>query len=267
MISFHSRKRVIFLTSFYFPHSLAIVYISPYFTGDSIYTSIELGVYDIFQRVTSKTDLCNTLSPIASDGSSRTCPQSGNYVTETYYTVPSIRDYGFHYTPDVRLTFTDETGNRLGCATTGTVAMHVTADHKAAQGMLALGISCIAFLLVFALLLFLSHRRRKRLEQITAHRTSRYRYFRTLPSGQVIPLPSGGQSVQPQSQSHSQNQQSLQEQQIQQVYRNTLPLVRVSSSESIGGDSTSTTSRGARMHHPINNPAYNETQLPTRPII
>jgi hypothetical protein len=36
---------------------------------------------------------------------------------------------------------------------------------------------------------------------------------------------------------------------------------------SLGGDSTSTTSTGARMHHPINNPAYNETQLPTRPII
>jgi hypothetical protein len=218
--------------------------------------------------VASKTDLCNTLSPTALDGSSsRTCPESGNYVIETYYTVPAIRDYGFHYTPDVRLTFSDESGNRLGCATTGTVAMHVTADHKAAQGMLALGISCIAFLLVFALLLFLSHRRRKRLEQITAHKTSRYRYFRTLPSGQVIPLPSGGQSQSSLSQSQNQNEQQHKN---QQVYRNPLPLVRVSSSGSgvsIGGDSTSTTSRGARMHHPINNPAYNETQLPTRPII
>jgi hypothetical protein len=266
MISVWKTLHISHLSLFSIPfHSIAIVYISPYFTGDSIYTSIELGVYDIFQSVTSKTNLCNTLSPIASDGSSRTCPESGNYVMETYYTVPSIRDYGFHYTPDVRLTFTDETGNRLGCATTGTVAMHVTADHKAAQGMLALGISCIAFVLVFALLLYLSHRRRKRLEKLTANKTSRYRYFRTLPSGQVIPLPSGGQSVQSQSQ-----EQSLQEQKNQQVYRNPLPLARVSSSGSgvsLGGDSTSTTSTGARMHHPINNPAYNETQLPTRPII
>jgi hypothetical protein len=245
------------------------VYISPYFTGDYIFVDIELGVYDIFQSVATQTDLCNTLSATAQDGSNKTCPEAGKYVVQTYYTVPSIRDYGFHYTPDVRLTFTDESSNRLGCSTTGTVAMHVTADHKAAQGMLALGISCIAFLVVFAVLLYLSHRRRKRLEKLTQHKTSRHsRYFRTLANGQVIPLPSGGTGRSQSSQSQQQNQQSVPPNQPSGGYRNPLPLVRVSSSESgvsIGGDST--TSQGARMQHPINNPSYNETQLPTRPII
>jgi uncharacterized membrane protein YsdA (DUF1294 family) len=54
----------------------------------------------------------------------------------------------------------------------GTVAMHVTADHKRRKEYF--GISCIVFVLVFALLPYLSHQRRKRLTP--AHKRVWYRY-------------------------------------------------------------------------------------------
>jgi len=39
------------------------------------------------------------------------------------------------------------------------------------------------------LLLYLSYRRKKRLEKLFEERKQHYHYFRTLPSGQVVPLP------------------------------------------------------------------------------
>jgi hypothetical protein len=219
---------------------------------------------------------------------------------ETSLTVPSNRDYGFHYTPDIRFSFTDGAGNRLGCATTGTVAMHVSADNKAAQGMWALGISCIAFIIVFGLLLYLSYRRNNRLKNLVK---SRYRYFRTLPNGQVIPIAGSQQgqqrqSLQQQQQQHIQQQQQQQQMQQKQKQYRSPPIVRISSTgtmtivratsshgiDNIGGDnnnddcsvadssqmSVDMSTDDSNYNHsrrPISNPSYNETHLPTRPII
>lgn len=238
-------------------HSHNTVTISPYFTGDNVNTSIEFGLYDHFQTVASNKDLCSKFYPVANDDAV-SCPSPGTYSVETYFTVPTISDYSFHYTPDIRLSFYDSSGNRLGCGTTGTVALHRTADDKAVKGIWALGISCIAFCLVFSVLLYLSYRRKKRLEQLqlterksnSSNGNNRYQYFRTLPNGQVIPLAGRVSSA-----SHP---------------RRNPPLVRVSSSGSMSVARATGDGHDKRQHQQqrqISNPSYNETQLPTRPII
>jgi hypothetical protein len=138
----------------------------------------------------------------------------------------------FHFTPDVNLTFTDGSGSRLGCVVTGAPAAHRHADRRGAMGMLALGLALVVFTFVLGSLLVLARRRRKRLESLAERKTQRYQYFRTLPNGQVVPI--------------SQAQAA----QAQPVY----PPRQLPS----GGPSDA--------YH-ISNPAYNETQLPTRPVI
>ena len=158
------------------------------------------------------------------------CPSEGYYDLLTTFTVPSIRDYYFHYTPDVKLTFVDGYGHRIGCSSSGAAALNHMADRRATNGTVALGISVVIFLVVFALLLYLSYRRKKRLEQKTEHKKTNYQYFRTLPSGQVIPLPGSNGAAQVAS----------------------MPRPSINTmNEAVN----------------ISNPAYNEPQIPTRPII
>jgi hypothetical protein len=80
------------------------------------------------------------------------CPRSGQYTLKTWFKVPQISDYYFHYTPDIKLSFYDGASQRLlACAGTGTHALHKKADAKAKHGLLALGISVLVFLIVFGL--------------------------------------------------------------------------------------------------------------------
>lgn len=191
------------------------------------------------------------------------CPQPGFYTLTTSFTVPSLRDFFFHYTPDIKLTFYNPyTGQRIGCATTGTVALHRVADRRATRGLVALGVAVVVFCVVFALLLYLSYKRKKRLEHRReaahnkVHAATNYRYFRTLPSGQVIPLPAatthhgGGGGG---------------------------PAAAAAAAATTNGGSSSSNHANHHHHHGmsrpsvatmnISNPAYNETQIPTRPII
>jgi hypothetical protein len=198
---------------------------------------IESGLYDSFVTVRNVSSMCQSLPITATyyeDDEQDECPNPGYYTLKTYYTVPSIRDFFFHYTPDIRLTFFNPYGRRLGCATTGTVAMHHQADTRAMHGLIALGISVLAFCFVFAALLFLSYRRKKRLEHLTERRRQSYHYFRTLPTGQVVPLPAGTKTN---HQFHTQGPATT--------------GLRDSSSNAMN----------------ISNPSYNEPQIPTRPII
>jgi hypothetical protein len=147
----------------------------------------------------------------ASDTNVRyTCPYPGQYHVKTYYKLPSIPDRELHYTPEVRMLFsvvrTTNASNLslakrytlMGCANAGTMANHHTKDERAMQGLLALGVATATFMLIFAILLYLTYRRRKWLQQLTEqakmsehqpyHPQQRYQYFRTLPNGTVIPL-------------------------------------------------------------------------------
>ena len=140
-----------------------------------------------------------------------------------------LEDGSLQYTPDVKITFTagSNADNQvvLGCATTGTLAMSQHAHSKAVHGLWALIISTLLFMMAFASLLLWSHARKKRLQKRHLQRAARrrnknhhhpqcfnysnnaddaaaaaaaadgmvqhqYRYFRSLPNGEIVPLPS-----------------------------------------------------------------------------
>lgn len=214
-----------FLHLIYIPFS---VYIPSTFENQTLGLQIESGVYDSFQTVGVFSSICQNenLTLTSSYGSEEGCPSTGYYQIYTTFQMPSIGDSSLHYTPDIKLSFVNSDGERIGCATTGTIAEHQYQDRRATKGLIALGLGLFVFLIVFGLLLHLSHRRKKRLETVFENRRQSYQYFRTLPNGQVVPMP-GAKAV---------------------AVRK--PIVRVSD-EAMN----------------ISNPAYNETHLPTRPII
>ena len=107
--------------------------------------------------------------------------------------------------------------------------MHRRNDIKARNGLLALGLSIITFCFVFGLLLLLSYKRKKRLEELREKKQLNYHYFKTLPNGQIVPMPGASKLA---------------------TVREGPPLT------SLEADAMN-----------ISNPAYNETQIPTRPII
>jgi hypothetical protein len=183
--------------------------------GEGIYLEIQSGCYDQFKTVLSPTSICDL--PLVNG--TNACPRPGTYTLQTTYNVPRLRDYGLHYTPDINLIFWDATGRtRFGCAATGTRAFHHAADRHAREGWIALAISAGFFCLVFASLLWWSYRRKKRLEQLAIKISSggsvgthsesgtrststlqapSYHYFRTLPDGQVVPIPAATRHVPP----------------------------------------------------------------------
>jgi hypothetical protein len=216
------------LTVLFISFQTASVYIPSYFVNQTLALKIESGVYDSFQTVGSYADICQSenVTVTSTDGSGTGCPNPGSYQIYTTYQMPSIHDSSLHYTPDIKLSFTNSEGETVGCATTGTVAEHHYQDKRATTGLIALGLGLLVFLMVFASLLHLSHRRKKRLETVLENRKQSYHYFRALPNGQVIPM-HGAQAV------------------------TARRPIAVLSDDAIN----------------ISNPAYNETHLPTRPML
>ena len=130
--------------------------------------TVESGLYDRYNTVISKQNICS-LDGVqlieafgGDDSNSASCPAPGRYVATTSFTVPTTRDYDFHYTPDLRLDFVDEHHSFLGCATTGTRAQHRYSDQHAQRGMTALGVAVLIFCGLFGTLLYLSYRRKQR---------------------------------------------------------------------------------------------------------
>jgi hypothetical protein len=165
--------------------------------SSTVLVTIESGLYNQFATVMDSVNLCQL--GVKGNNAYR-CPKPGDYQLQTYYYVPThIREAGFHYTPDVRITFYDSSitttsGSRLvlGCVTSGAVALHQSANEKASRGAVALGVSISILVGLFGLLILLSYLRKKRLEREHQEKVMRrYSYFRTLPSGQVVPLPPG----------------------------------------------------------------------------
>lgn len=189
---------------------------------------IHSGLYNTWKTVKNVSDICSDLTVTANNGYQE-CPDAGKYTLKTYFTVPSIPDFYLQYTPDLKIYFFEATTKeRLGCSTTGTIAMRLSAQEGASQGLIALTVVIAAFCIIFGMLLYLSYRRKKRLENLSEEKKHSYRYFRTLPNGQVIPLPS--QKKGPPT------------------------------------PTTTTVLHNAEAMN-ISNPSYNETNLPTRPII
>lgn len=213
-----------------------------------VYLSIELGIYDQFQKM-ENTSLCqlqitqqsNFMDPSETIddywNDATVCPHPGIYQLETYYTVPSIDDYSLHYTPDVRLIFSNTHGRRIGCVLTGPAAIHLYNERKALHGLVFLASALVVFLGVFAILLYMSYLRKVRLEQLREKLRNqqggrpRSQYFRTLPNGHVPPL-------------------------APRLHR----TAEASDEEEDDDDDDDDALQ-------ISNPAYNETQIPTRPII
>jgi len=236
---------------------------------DYIYLTVELGLYDVFQEAAiygsdndddalAPASLCQmNVIQLQADttyysgeyGDSSECPFPGTYRLITYYKVPAITDTHFKYTPDIRFTLWNADHQRIGCVVTGPSEIHSAADRKAAHGLVALAIALGIFLSLFAVLLFLSHRRKKRIEALREKRgggssgsctgSRQYQYFRTLPNGQVIPLP----ATAPPPPSR----------------RPVRPIPEDLEEDDDDDDCDDALN--------ISNPAYNETHMPTRPII
>ena len=232
---------------------------------DAIYLKTELGIYDSFQEAyiygttTSNDDDSNTalslcqmnVIQLQSDTSYYTdvvygdpteCPFPGLYQLEAYYRVPAIRDYNFKYTPDIRLQFTNRAGRRIGCVVSGPTAMHKVANRKAEQGLVALAVAVGLVLGLFAVLLLLSQRRKRRGGTMRAHHNHnspeayQTQYMRTLPNGTVRPTAGPRIREQPRPIPEDYDEDDEEEEE------NDDPLQ-------------------------ISNPEYNETHVPTRPII
>ena len=180
------------------------------------------------------------------------CPQKGEYQMKTAFYLPQLMEDSnrdFHFTPDLNITLTDGHGHRLGCARTGTAAMHRQAKRRHIIGMWSLGIALVIFGAVFGGLLVLAYRRKKRLESLTEKKVPKYQYFRTLPNGQVVPIqppvmPPHIIPPMPPPLPHYNNMPPG-------PLPYNLPPGTVPEGEA----------------YQISNPAYNETQLPTRPVI
>jgi len=212
----------------------------------SIYVQIEAGLYQNYKKVIAPSRLCQ-MQIQAANGYGQKCPYPGEYLFESYFYLPQmLQDNSeLHFTPDINVTFTDGDSNRLGCVVSGTAALHRQAGRRHNLGMMALGVGLLVFGIVFGGLLILAYRRRKRLERLTERKVPRYQYFRTLPNGQVVPLQPGQAPVPPPSHPHATHPPP------HGPYH--MPP----------GMSPGTPEEA----YQISNPAYNETQLPTRPVI
>jgi hypothetical protein len=239
-----------------------------------LYLHVELGLYDNFYTVQQPTPLCQLnvvqvtmLNDASSDADPTECPHAGVYQWTAYYTVPAFSsDASLHYTPDARLVFATSTGQRVGCVVTGPIALRTMADRHAVAGLVALGTAIAVFLGLFAALLVLTHRRKERVRLLAQQQqygggtsntssSSRAQYFRTLANGQVVPVVSSAQ--------HGWHPPVLPPRRLptRPPLRQQLPEDR---NDSVDDDDDDDSSADALN---ISNPAYNETQLPSRPII
>jgi hypothetical protein len=227
---------------------------------------------------------------------------TGLYRLSTNYTVPKLRDNSFHYTPDVRLTFTDTRARIVGCTVSGPYSLKIDSEKRSRQGWIALGMSCILFVSVFTGLVVQSYRRDRQRQESSSNKDQRkkpviaqrkldnmnhYQYFRTLPSGQVVRLP-GMHPIAHPSQQHpyyksprpvltvtrrhtkpatesTENQASHKDPPSSVPdYLKNIPNV---SSDDDDDDESEDLSHNAGSRDVVCNPQYNETQLPTRPVI
>jgi hypothetical protein len=215
-----------------------------------VYVKIEFGIYDNFQPVyfgsLCQMDVSQNESFLINDemddywGDSSVCPHPGSYDLRTYHAVPSIRDYALHYTPDIRMTFTNEYSKIIGCVVSGPSALRLSSERRAIRGILVLGCALVVFLGIFGTLLFLAHRRKQRLQLLREKRNYHasglnYPYLRAAADGHV-------------SAPYRQPEQ--------------LPTPRIAN-HAISEDEDEDSENALN----ISNPAYNETHMPTRPII
>jgi len=266
---------------------MLIVTIADGFESSTIYVTIDSGIYDDHFTMVISNNFCQM--GISGDNAYQ-CPAPGSYEINAYFAVPYIRDYNFHYTPDIRIAFYDgddlqyydtntiESYREIGCATSGTSAMRSHGDDKAKAGLIALGISVVAFIIVFGVLLHLTRRRRGSLKQTelvdeqksgagqpgthySIHAQPHQlppsmatRYMPTSPSGQVqVHFP-------PRSMSHRSRQGGM-------PRLETVPSGASSSEDPNAGNLVEDSGDDAEDALNISNPSYNVPQVPTRPII
>jgi len=153
-----------------------------------------------------------------------TCPSAGNYHLYTYFTMPSLSsDSALRYTPDLYLNFTSSAvnnnnnnnneknggerflasgattttnqnakSNSKSCFATGTRYQYYASKARRIKGAWVLGGATVVFCSLFAICIFMSWRRKKRVEkerqarQQQQHEDSKYEYMREH-HGHVIP--------------------------------------------------------------------------------
>jgi hypothetical protein len=168
------------------------------FDNDGVMVSVDAGVYGVLSSAIDPTDFCQVskMSTIDDDVDSveDACGLAGFYQLKTYFTLAAFKDdTHFHYTPDLRLRFYNATSMAvIGCAMTGTIAEKYKDTRHAEMGLMALGVSLLVLGTCFGLMIYLTYRRKKRLEQEQRdQRMEEYSYTRTTPNGRVRPFDAG----------------------------------------------------------------------------
>lgn len=171
------------------------------FTNDSVMISVDSGVYGILSSAIEATDFCPlaTLSTSTANDDDTTnddnnnyasCPSSGFYSVKTSFIVDSFEvDKSFQYIPDLRLRLYNTTSmSVIGCAQTGTMATYHSGKTHATMGLVALGISMLVLGTCFGTMLYLTYRRKKRLEQEMKENRMKHDtpYVRTTSRGRVV---------------------------------------------------------------------------------
>jgi hypothetical protein len=160
------------------------------FENDGIMVSVDAGVYGILSSAIDPTDFCQVseMSIMGDENAYVECGSSGFYQLKTYFTLAAFADdTHFHYTPDLRVLFYNVTNMAvIGCAITGTIAENFNETRHAEMGLVALGISLLVLGTCFGMMLCLTYRRKKRLEQEQKDRIIKeYSYVRTTKNGRV----------------------------------------------------------------------------------
>lgn len=200
-----SRKSLLFSP---FAHSLFTVELEEDLRNDDIMVSIYSGVYGILSLTIEDAEFCriSSLSTATTDDDGNNagdddyaaaennnskdddnCPVAGFYSLQTSFSVSSFEvDTSLHYIPDLRLLFYNST-SVIGCAQTGTLATYTNATTHAEMGMIALGIAMLVLGTCFGLMLYLTYRRKKRIERemLEQKLKSQVPYVRTTSQGRV----------------------------------------------------------------------------------
>ena len=172
------------------------------FDNDGVMVSVDAGVYGVLSPAIDPIDFCQVSAMSTTDDdaalyavSEDACGLAGYYQLKTDFTLTAFKDdTHFHYTPDLRLRFYNATSMAvIGCAMTGTMAEKYKDMQHAEMGLMALGIALLVLGTCFGLMIYLTYRRKKRLEQEQRdQRLEEYSsYTRTTPNGRVLPFDGG----------------------------------------------------------------------------
>lgn len=180
------------------------------FSNDPIMVTIDAGVYGILTSAVESINFCKiaSLSTSTNDNGdtdddnnnndndySAVCPAAGFYSMSTSFVISSFEvDQNFHYIPDLRLLFYNASNTLVGCGQTGTVAHKDQATMHAEMGMMALGIALLVLGTCFGLMLYLTYRRKKRIEQELMEKKLKFGtpYVRTTSHGRIVSPNKGG---------------------------------------------------------------------------